>query len=129
MSITFLIAQVTGIFCLVAGASMLIQKKVFIEVVNDMAKSPAILYTLGFISLLLGLLVVLAHNIWDQGFLPLVITLIGWAMILKGAAGLVIPHTTFEYWVRLLKIEKLSWLYALILLVIGVYLTFAGFMG
>ena len=39
----------------------------------------------------LGLLVVLGHNIWVWG-LPVIVTLIGWAMIVKSLFYLFVPH-------------------------------------
>jgi len=96
--------------------------------VDELVKSPALLYILGFISLLLGLLVVLTHDVWNAGFLPLIVTLLGWIMVLRGVSALFISHGTLMRWIRLARIEQLAWLYAAILLVFGAYLTYAGFM-
>jgi hypothetical protein len=71
MTLTYFLAQVLGLFCLVLGAS-LFQKKVFAEVVDDIVSNRALMYMVGVISLGLGLMVVLSHNIWNQGLLPLV---------------------------------------------------------
>lgn len=128
MPLTYLIAQLIGIFCLVVGAAILVQKKDFVAIVDELVKSPALLYILGFISLLLGLLVVLTHDVWNAGFLPLIVTLLGWIMVLRGVSALFISHGTLMRWIRLARIEQLAWLYAAILLVFGAYLTYAGFM-
>jgi hypothetical protein len=62
MAFTHFIAQVIGLFCLVLGAS-LFRKKIFAEVVDDIIANRALMYLVGVISLGLGLMVVLTHNI------------------------------------------------------------------
>ena len=109
MPLTYLIAQLIGIFCLVVGAAILVQKKDFVAIVDELVKSPALLYILGFISLLLGLLVVLTHDVWNAGFLPLIVTLLGWIMVLRGVSALFILHGTLMRWIRLARIEQLAW--------------------
>jgi hypothetical protein len=101
MPLAYFLAKIIGLFCLILAS--LLRKKVFAEVVDDIIASRALLYLVGVISLLLGLLVVLTHNFWYGGFLPVVVTLI--------------------------KVKELSWLFAIIFLVMGAYLTYAGFTG
>ncbi|MGP0088762.1 MAG: hypothetical protein ACLPKB_02205 [Xanthobacteraceae bacterium] len=126
MALTHLIAQVLGLFCLVLGAS-LFRKKIFAEVVDDIIANRALMYLVGVISLGLGLMVVLTHNIWNAGLLPLVVTLIGWAMVLRGIFAMFVSHDTVARWSRSFKVKELSWLFGIIFLVIGGYLTYAGF--
>jgi hypothetical protein len=46
---------------------------------------------LGTLNLLLGLFVILAHNVWTWGF-PVIATLAGWIMTLKSVVYLLVPH-------------------------------------
>jgi hypothetical protein len=68
----------------------------------------------GVILLLSGLSVVLTHNIWNAGFLPLVITLIGWVLILRGILSMFVPGDGIARRIRWLKVEEFSWLYAIL---------------
>ncbi len=43
----------------------------------------------GFLSLFTGTLIVAFHNVWSG--IPVVLTLIGWAMVLKGAVVFIAP--------------------------------------
>jgi len=126
---TYFLGQIIGIIFLVGGLSILFQKKVFVEVVNDIVSNRALLWMMGVISLLGGLLIVLTNNIWYGGFFPFVITLIGWIMILRGIFGMFASHETVSSWTHKLKVIKLSWLYAVIILLVGLYLTLGGFAG
>lgn len=128
MPLTYLLAQLMGIYLLVVGCTMLFSKKNFMQVANEMMKSAAMLYLVGFLAFLLGLIMVLTHNIWNGGALPLVITLCGWALVLKGFFLMISPYKTSLQLTRAIKFEEMMWLYAVVLLVLGAYLTYAGFM-
>jgi hypothetical protein len=70
---------------------MLFQKTVFMKVLNDITGNRSSLFVVGVILLLSGLSEVLTHNIWNAGFPPLVITLIGWVLILRGIVSMFVP--------------------------------------
>jgi hypothetical protein len=129
MPLTYFLAELMGLFCLVFGLSVITQKKVFVEVVREIENNRPYLYLLGLISLVLGLLVVLTHNIWTGSFLALVVTLIGWAMLIRGIFALFVSHHDIVKFIRFAKIEKFHWLYGFIVLVIGLYLTYSSLVG
>jgi hypothetical protein len=108
---------------------MLFRKTVFMKVLNDVTGDRTSLLMVGVILLLSGLSVVLTHNIWNAGFLPLVITLIGWVLILRGILSMFVLGDGIVRMIRWLKVEEFSWLYAILVLGIGAYLTWAGFTG
>ena len=89
----------------------------------------AALVSSGAIAMVLGLLMVLSYNYWNAGTLALVVTLVGWAALLKGLALVFMPQSVIARFVGVLKVRELSWFYAIIILVIGAYLAYAGFMG
>lgn len=129
MSLTHFLARAIGLFCLVFAASMIFRKKVVVEVIKELRKDRALLYIIGNISLILGLLIVLVHNIWNDGLLALVVTVIGWALVLRGVVAMFVQDKTVKKAVRLARIEEYPEMYALIFVFIGAYLTAAGFAG
>jgi hypothetical protein len=129
MLITYFLAQIMGVVCVLVSLAILLRKKVFIEVIHDVENNQALIFALGIISVVLGLLVVITHNFWQLGFLPLLITLIGWVMLIRGVLAIFVPQQIIKSFLRWARIEKLSWLYGLIILVIGLYLTYSGFIG
>jgi hypothetical protein len=112
---------------LVVGASVLLQRAVFIAVLNDLIENRTALFMTGLVLLLLGLFVVLVHNVWNAGFLPLILTLIGWLLVLRGLLSMFVPGHEIARLVRLLKFDEFSWLYASAIVALGAYLTWAGF--
>jgi len=126
MGLTYFLAQLIGLYLLFVGLLMLLRKKMFLEVINEFYSGSTSLFLAGWIAMLLGLLLVLNHNYWNAGILALVITITGWAALLKGAALLFIPKTIVR-WARSVNLEKFFYLYAIIILVVSAYLIHAGF--
>jgi hypothetical protein len=65
--------------------------------------------------------------VWTQGLFPLVITLFGWSPLLRGVALLFLRAETQVAFFQVMRLEDFFYLYAGIPLVLGAYLTYAGF--
>lgn len=126
MALTYFLAQLIGLYLLIVGLLMLFRKRMFLDVLNEFYERPSSLFLAGWLAMLLGLLLVLSYNYWNAGILALVITLTGWAALLKGATLLLMPKTAVR-WTRAFNLEKFFYLYAIIALIIGAYLAHAGF--
>ncbi len=129
MPLTYFLAQFIGLFFLFAGLSVLARKKLFGEVIKDIEGSQALLYTLGLISVLLGLLMVLARTQMDGSIAGLVLAIIGWILVLKGILAMFVPRKSIVQLTKMVKIEKFYWAYGMFVVLVGFYLTYAGFTG
>ena len=129
MPLTLFLAQLIGLLLLATGALMLFQGKVFIKAVNDMTENRTTLFMVGVVLFTSGVSIVLAHNVWNAGLLSLVVTFIGWVLIARGLLCMFVPSHGITRLFRAVKLEEFLWLYAIVVLVIGAYLTYAGFMG
>ena len=86
------------------------------------------MFVLGAITLVAGLAMVLAHNIWSGGALTVIVTLVGWITLVKSPFFLFLPpELEAGFFLRQLHYQELFYLYGAILLVLGVYLTYGGF--
>ncbi|MGO8955064.1 MAG: hypothetical protein ACLP1W_18895 [Rhodomicrobium sp.] len=123
---TVFLARLFGLYCLVMGAAMLLQRDAFPAMVNAITSNAPLVLTIGVFTLFAGLAMVLLHNIWSGGALPVIITLLGWLTLIKSVMLLFFPQA------------RLSALYAavsanaflisgVLTLLLGVYLTAAGF--
>ncbi len=75
-----------------------------------------------------GLAIVLAHNVWSGGALPIMVTLFGWIILIKGLLLLVLsPETELRVFIVGFHYEQHPNLYAALPLLFGCYLTYAGF--
>ena len=74
----------------VVGLSHIVQPRVWAEFfVGLREKGRAGVFVAAFMSLYFGSLIVAFHNVW-QG-IPIVLTILGWAQVLKGLAYFTVP--------------------------------------
>jgi low temperature requirement protein LtrA len=107
---------------------MVVHREQMIAAVEELVLDRPLLLILGVIMVAAGLAMVLAHNLWYGGTLPVVVTLIGWLTILKGLAlWLLSPPAAAQLYLQQLHYAQLYYLYAGVSLALGVYLTLAGF--
>jgi hypothetical protein len=75
-----------------------------------------------------GLAIIIAHNIWSGGVLAIVVTLMGWVVLIKGLLLLILPpDTATAFYMYTLHYREFYYLYTFIPLAIGMYLTYGGF--
>jgi hypothetical protein len=79
------------------------------------------------ISLAVGLAMILGHNVWSGGALPVVVTLVGWLILAKGLMLLLVTPEALKQLFGHMQYGEHYYLYLTPSLVIGLYLTWAGF--
>jgi hypothetical protein len=84
-------------------------------------------FLIGLITLAIGLALVLAHNIWSGGVLPIVITLFGWITLIRGLIFLLASPDVLASLFEKMNFEKVTNVAIAITAVLGVYLTDMGF--
>ena len=86
------------------------------------------MFVLGAITLVAGLAMVLAHNIWSGGALVVVVTLVGWITLIKSLFVLFLPpEMEAGFFLGQLHYQQLFGVYGATSLVLGPYLTYGGF--
>jgi hypothetical protein len=123
------LSRLIGLFLLVLAAAELTQRSILAATALQIVSSPALLMVCGMLTLTAGLAIVLGHNVWRGGATPVVVTILGWLMLLKGAALVVIPPASWAGIVRASGFANHDVWYGLPTIVLGAYLTFSGFRG
>jgi hypothetical protein len=108
MNVTAVLAQILGIMFVVLGLSMLFQKKYTLLVVEELVQSKSFMWMGGFIALTMGAVIVALNNVWSSG-LPLLITIIGWASLIKGTFLLLFPNLTISYYRKVNRGSVFIW--------------------
>ena len=67
------------------------------------AKGDAGVFANAFLSLWFGSIIVVFHNVWTGW--PVILTVIGWAQVIKAAIGFVLPHVSMRSFNRV-SLEK-----------------------
>ena len=84
MQRTLLLSRLIGIYSLIVSLSMIVHKAAMIELVSELSAAPPLLFIGGLFALVAGLAMVLGHNVWTGGALPVVVTLVGWVILIRG---------------------------------------------
>jgi vacuolar-type H+-ATPase subunit I/STV1 len=107
---------------------MLTHKRAIVETATALVHNPPMLFVVGLITLAVGLAIILVHNVWSGGALPVIVTLVGWLTLIKSLLFLFLsPEAEVGFFLNGLHYEQLFYLYAVICLILGVYLTYGGF--
>lgn len=77
-----------------------------------------------FIAIVIGLLNIIFHNIWDSNW-TIVITFIGWMALGMGLLLFILPNQTAK-WIKFINVKLVQVIYVLLFMV-GLYLLNAGY--
>jgi hypothetical protein len=125
---TTFLSRLIGLYCIVVSLSMFTNKQATVETVTALINNRPLLYVVGVMAVAAGLAMVLSHNVWSGGALPVIVTLIGWATLIKGALFLFLsPEAEARVFLAGLHYEAYFYLYAAISLLLGIYLAYGGF--
>jgi hypothetical protein len=123
-SLTVFLARFIGFFtvlmvlCLLARGSGIIGA--------TMADGPVLL-AYAVMSLAIGLAMVIGHNIWSGGTLPVIVTLVGWLILAKGLLLALLTPEALAGWMQSIHYGQHPRLFLGPALLIGLYLTWGGF--
>lgn len=121
-------ARVMGPMMVIMGASLLLNGKVFRTMAKEFLNGQALIYIAGFITLLLGLIVVAFHNVWVAGW-PVIITLLGWVMVAAGIARMNFADRLKTIGSRMLSNNQLMTGAAILYVALGAVLTYFGYLA
>jgi hypothetical protein len=124
---TIFLGRLIGLFLILAALSMLMHKQSLVVTVTSLIQDRPLLLFIGMIASIAGLAMVLGHNVWAGGVLPVVVTLIGWTTLIRGLLLFFLSPEALASVFEILHFEDLFYTYAAIAMVLGLYLTYAGF--
>ncbi|HSX37504.1 MAG TPA: hypothetical protein VLE95_01600 [Chlamydiales bacterium] len=125
MCLSIFLAQVVGLYLFLISLAMLVHQARFKKTMSDLLGNMMLISLTGVAMLIVGLLIVVDHNIWVADW-PVIITIIGWILLLQGLMRLFVP----DAFVKMSKDMQGKIVYTLgcwVRLFIGVYLIWAGF--
>lgn len=118
MDVSIFLAKFWGWYLLISFVILSFNPKRIRQLFNDL-KDEKFLIILSFMSIIVGLLNVLFHNIWESSW-KLIITVIGWITLSIGLALFIFPKRTING-LEFINIKFVQVIYTLLFL-IGLYL-------
>jgi hypothetical protein len=122
MEITIFFARLWGSFFIIFGLLFIITRQLGKTI--EMTDDKAFVISTGYITLLMGLVTVILHNIWVAGW-EVVITVLGWSTLLKGISKIGWPELIHK---QAQRFKKNQWVSAAFLIAMGVFLMVMSFM-
>jgi ABC-type Na+ efflux pump permease subunit len=96
-------------------------------IIDATAADGPVMLAYAIMSLAMGIAIVLGHNVWSGGVLPVVVTLVGWLIFAKGLLLLFLAPEALSRMFEQMRYAEHYYLFLAPALVIGLYLTWAGF--
>jgi hypothetical protein len=119
---TLFLARLIGWYCLIFGITMLVKKDEMVGAVSELLREPPLILVTGIVVLAAGLALVLSHNIWSGGGVPVAVSVIGWLSLIKGLILITLPHDLLLAYYQGIHYEQLYYVFAAVTLVLGLYL-------
>src|SRR5215469_17580381 len=96
-SFTVFLGRLLGLFTLITSFWLLTERQTTLTTIPALLGNRPVMVIFAVMALAAGLAVVLAHNIWSGGPLPILVTVIGWIMLIRGVLFLFLsPDTTLS---------------------------------
>jgi uncharacterized membrane protein len=126
MQPTVFIARLIGPLYLALGLGILLNGPFYTALIVEAVHSPTLIYFSGLVSLVPGLAILQVHRNWSGGW-RVIVTIIGWLMVIGGVIRLVLPATTATIAGDIYSEKYALLIAAVIVLVVGAFLTVASY--
>jgi len=125
MNTSIFLAQAFAIYLLIMGVALLFCREYFFQAAIEIAESKGQSLILSIFTLILGILLVLFHNVWVANW-QVVITLLAWVTLLKGIIRLLLPTLVLK-WMK--AFDNNTYYYSVVVfsIALGLYLIYMGF--
>lgn len=125
---TTFLSRLIGLYLILISLTMVTHKQSTASAMIALIHNPPALYVIGVLAAIAGLAMVLGHNVWRGGVLPVVVTLTGWVLLTKSVLLMFLsPEAASEFFLVALRFEQFFYVYGAFVLALGLYLTYAGF--
>ena len=121
MEISIFLARFWGSFFVIFGLLFIITKQLGKTI--EMTENKAFVISTGSITLLVGLVTVILHNMWVADW-RVVITILGWSTLIKGIMKVGFPEQIHK---QAQRFKKKQWLSSLFMILLGVFLLWMSF--
>lgn len=126
-ALTIYLSRVIGVVALGVSIVLCADKPLVMTLLAHAADDRRALLLLGLFRAVTGAVIVLIHNVWTRGLWPLVVTLVGWSLLVRGVMDFFVPTELMVSLADSLHMADFYYLYVALPLVVGAYLCLRGF--
>jgi hypothetical protein len=117
------IAALLGPTLVASAASIFLNLDAWPGMVDQAFHNPGLVFVSGYPLFVVGLAIVYFHNQWKGGW-PVVVTVLGWLAVFSGLLRILFPTRLAEIATRAVQTAGVMPIAALLILVIGAFLSF-----
>jgi hypothetical protein len=128
MQASIFLARLLGPLLLLPGLGLLVNRRVFRTMASEVIGSVTLVYLFGLMDFAAGLAILLFHNVWVADWRVL-ITLIGWLLLIRGAARVLLTETLMGYAKNIMRGESVYLVSGIVLTVLGLVLCYFGYVA
>ena len=126
MDTSLFLAKFFGIYLTVVGIAFMFNRKTYSQIIKNEISNHALFFYGGFIALMMGIFLVMIHNVWSNDW-RVVVTILAWITLAKGLFRTLLPNVSSNLALKIISSPKvLAWA-SLIITVVGLYLLKVGF--
>ena len=116
MELTIFFARLWGSFFIIVGVLFIVTGQLGRTI--EMTEDKSFVISTCYITLLMGLVTVILHNVWVAGW-EVAITILGWSTLFKGISKIGFPDLIHK---QAQKFKKNQWLSAVFMIMLGAWL-------
>lgn len=124
--LTKFLAKLLGLWIVLIVLAVALNRTEAFAAINALFSDSALMFVTGTFTLVIGLAIVVGHNRWS-GATAVVVTLCGWASLLKGLLLLALPASTQAAMNLAAHFEQFFYGWAVAAILLGAYLIYGGF--
>lgn len=125
---TFVLARVLGPALIAGGVMLITQTQRIVSVMMGLLTNDTLLVFVGFLSLMIGLGLIVAHQRWNS-FSAIVISVLGWTFVLRGVGSLFAPQLLHRGAEFILTTPVALPIAGCVTALVGVWLSYAGYIA
>jgi hypothetical protein len=120
------IARLAGPILVTIGIGVLLNLQHYIALIGEAVRSPMQIYVAGLLALAGGLAILNAYRAWTADW-RVVVTVLGWLMVIGGLFRIVLPRLTAGLATAIYSGSVAMTVVGVIVLIVGGYLSFEGY--
>ena len=126
MEVSKFLSKVIGLYEIIISLAMLINMKQFTADIQGMMNNGPLMIYIGCVTVIMGILLVVSHNIWEWTW-RLLVTIVSWIVLLKGSSILLFPHVLDQITLQFVTNSNFAYSVAVIDLILGILFCYFGF--
>lgn len=122
MEFAILVARVLAVIYLSVAVLAMRGKADYKKIIKSFENSPALTIMTGMAAILIGMIIIMKHNVWMMEW-QVLITIVGWASLIKGILLIAYPEMMYGFKHTFKDTKKWS----IVLVAIGLVFGYFGF--